>query len=247
MGDRPHQLPGPLRLSRMPDAPSKNQVKKAGSALRKFLRGDTSDTDAAWEAIQVVQRHRAAHQRPPAHANNGVRSMSRTVHCPGRVTQRLKRMSTILDKLQREPTLALDRMQDVGGCRVVLTSLADLWRLRDRILKVHPEAVESDYVNSPRRSGYRAVHLIVEYGPGDPKPIEIQLRTLPMHSWAMMVETYSGATGTNYKRDGGTDFQTMATLLSQILALDETGHIVPRDLLDQYNGLRMQIFPPGRS
>ena len=66
--------------------------------------------------------------------------MVRTLGCPGRVTQRLKRMATILDKLERESSLALDKMQDIGGCRAVLTCVDDVWRLRDRIVKVHPEA-----------------------------------------------------------------------------------------------------------
>jgi hypothetical protein len=47
-------------------------------------------------------------------------------------------MSTILDKLERESSLSLDKMQDIGGCRAVLNSLDDLRRLRDRIVRYHP-------------------------------------------------------------------------------------------------------------
>ena len=227
----------------MPDAPSKSAVKRAGSNYRKYVRGDITDPAVAQGAIETIQMHRAAHQKPLVHANNGVRSMARTVGCSGQVTQRLKRMATILNKLEREPSLSLDKMQDVGGCRAVVTSLDDMWRLRDRIQHYHPEARISDYVESPRSSGYRGIHLIVEYGPGEPRSIEIQIRTSVMHNWAMFVEGYSGITGTNYKQDGDSDFQLFARLLSEISALDEYGQPVPRDLLAAYSALRERLFP----
>jgi putative GTP pyrophosphokinase len=212
--------------------------------MRKFLRGEISDHDAALSALRVIEQHRGAHQKPLVHANNGVRSMVRTLGCGGQVTQRLKRMSTILEKLERESSLSLDKMQDIGGCRAVLTSLDDLWRLRDRIVRYHPEAKQYDYVTTPRSSGYRAVHLVVVYGSEEPTPIEIQLRSFHMHSWAMLVESYSGATGINYKRDGHSDFQEMAQALSQVFALREVGQEVPQDLMEHYTRLQFKVFPP---
>jgi putative GTP pyrophosphokinase len=98
----------------------------------------------------------------------------------------------------------------------------------------------------PRSSGYRAVHLVVEYGSDDPKPIEIQLRTEYMHTWAMLVESYSGATGTNYKRDGDSDFHNMAQALSAVMALDELGEDVPDELMDHYTRLQFKVFPRTR-
>ena len=43
--------------------------------------------------------------------------------CRVEVTQRLKRFIMIYDKLQREATLDLSRMQDIGGVRAVLDSI----------------------------------------------------------------------------------------------------------------------------
>lgn len=106
--------------------------------------------------------------------------MVSTLGLNGKVSQRLKRMSTILDKLGREPTLALDRMQDIGGCRVVLPSRDEVWRLADRIRERRPVIAFSDYINHPRNSGYRGVHVIVEYGRDCVRPVEIQLRTESM-------------------------------------------------------------------
>ncbi|WP_408608495.1 RelA/SpoT domain-containing protein [Actinomyces slackii] len=78
------------------------------------------------------------------------------------VSQRLKRMPTIVEKIAlRESRLDLSRMQDIGGCRVVLpTEGADPVYRVDSIVNDHwGEAVKkrSDYVTNPRRSGYRAI------------------------------------------------------------------------------------------
>ncbi len=35
----------------------------------------------------------------------------------------MKRVATIIDKLLRESTLLLSRMQDIGGCRAILPTL----------------------------------------------------------------------------------------------------------------------------
>ncbi len=133
-------------------------------------------------------------------------------------------------------------MQDVGGCRAVVETLEDLWKLRDHIVKIHPPIGENDYVAKPRSSGYRGVHLILLYGQ-EQKPVEVQLRTLPMHAWAMLVERYSGAVGVNYKQDGDSEFQQMAQALSQILAADEVGSPVSGELIDTYNILTNVLFP----
>lgn len=68
-------------------------------------------------------------------ANNGLRHRARSLGIDAEVTQRLKRSQTILDKLRREPTLDLSRMQDVGGCRAVVETKDDLRRLEARILE----------------------------------------------------------------------------------------------------------------
>ncbi len=44
----------------------------------------------------------------------GLRSMVRTERCQIEVSQRLKRVPTIIDKLLREPTMQLANMQDIG-------------------------------------------------------------------------------------------------------------------------------------
>ena len=101
------------------DVPSKSQAKKAGSNLRKYFRGELTDEAVYHEALDTMESWRRAHYKPLVSANNGLRARARALGIDAEVTQRLKRSQTILDKLKREPTLDLSRMQDIGGCRAV--------------------------------------------------------------------------------------------------------------------------------
>jgi len=136
------------------DVPSKSQVKKAGSALRKYLRGDLTDDGVYHTALDTMERWRRAHSTPLVTANNGLRARARSLGIEAEVTQRLKRSQTILDKLRREPTLDLSRMQDIGGCRAVLETKDDLRRLEERILQRLTPLTHTDYFENPRESGY---------------------------------------------------------------------------------------------
>lgn len=99
MSVRPAKL-----LDMAQNVPSKSQVKKAGSSIRRYLRGDVTDQAVFDAAVKTVEAWRAAHSGPLVKANNGLRSRARTVGVDARVSQRLKRSQTILDKLEREPT-----------------------------------------------------------------------------------------------------------------------------------------------
>lgn len=221
--------------------PSNNQIKKAGSTLRKWYRGDGEDIDAAIEAIEKVEVWRRAHYAPLVSANNGLRSRARTAGVAAEVTQRLKRRPTILDKIRREPNLDLSRMQDIGGCRAVVTSIDDLRRLEDRVRngKV-PVRGSADYIAAPRRSGYRGVHVVLEYGG---RQIEIQLRTQVMHAWALAAEKYTQVLGLNLKQDGDHPVQLFLQTASQIMALVETDQEVPEELMALHDQRRLDALP----
>lgn len=223
------------------DGPSGNQVKKAGSQIRKVYRGEITDGETFLKAIDTIERHRATFKHPLVTANNGLRSMVRTLRLDGQVSQRLKRMATILDKVKREPNLSLERMQDIGGCRVVVPSRSDVYRLSEHLQRLHPEARLSDYIESPRQSGYRGVHVVVEYG-ACPRPIEVQIRTRAMHQWATTVEDISGNQGINYKMDGATPMQLFLECYARLLDCVDRDVDVPESLLDEYGTLLNRAF-----
>ncbi|WP_345493834.1 RelA/SpoT domain-containing protein [Nocardia callitridis] len=158
-----------------------------------------------------------------------------------KVSQRLKRTPTILDKLKREPTMALSTMADIGGCRAVLNNVDELrrvqrrWEQRDRAVRTR------DYIVAPRDTGYRAVHIIVQY---DERLIEVQLRTRAMHEWAFMVETVTGRLNVDVKGGRGPDeVQRWFKAVSEAMAIEESGGVVSGTLAANVTTLREQAEP----
>jgi len=82
-----------------------------------------------------------------------------TEGCRVEVSQRLKRVPTILDKLRREPGMALSWMQDIGGCRAVLDSIEEIRRVERRYTRTGARRVVriADYVTKPKATGYRGL------------------------------------------------------------------------------------------
>jgi len=109
--------------------------------------------------------------------------------------QRLKQVPSIFNKLERELSMSLSRMEDIGGCRAVVSTST----LVNRIYKIlknsrtkHILHRERHYITNPKESGYRGIHLIYKYNGSKDKfkglPVEIQIRSKIQHSWATAVE-----------------------------------------------------------
>lgn len=195
---------------------SKKAVRRAGDLL---ARGAAATPEDAAEASRVLDNWRSAHYEALNSAQMGLRSRLRTVGAEGAVSQRLKRRHAILSKLRRERTMNLDTMHDIAGCRAVVANgvpavreLTAQWRrtARKRVVR------EYDYITTPRPTGYRAIHLIVAYGP---RLVEVQLRTQAQHAWAVAVEDLSNRTGVDFKNGLGPSATTGILLrMSEVLA-----------------------------
>jgi len=183
-----------------PDPPSKSSVRKAGSTIRRWHRGECSEADRD-RALETLLDYRAQFSRPLIATNGRLSRLCSHLGLEAEITQRLKKAPTILDKLRREDGLDLSRMQDIGGCRAVVTSADDLYLLSAEAQTLWAKDVHhvKDYVAEPRPSGYRAIHVVVMEGG---LPIEMQLRTTQMHAWAETVEAFSNLLGENLKQDG---------------------------------------------
>lgn len=105
---------------------------------------------------------------------------------------------------------------------------ADLRRLEGLVRDYWGDGCKrsSNYVDRPRNSGYRAIHIVVVQ---DGRMIEIQLRTQRMHLWAELVESLSGVLGTNYKQDGDSLVQDYARHLSLAMQAIERGEMIGED------------------
>lgn len=173
--------------------------------------------------------------------NNGLRKFCRRLELEFEVTQRLKKTATIEAKLtDYESKLDLSRMQDIGGCRVVLPDIASVRILEHQIQDTwaHRICRTYDYIETPRSSGYRSLHLIVEW---DERMIEVQTRTTSMHTWAETVEAFNSALGENFKHDGDHVVQRYLRVHADILHAREVGVDPSHDLLDSFNKLVLGV------
>lgn len=209
---------------------SKQQVNRAGKVLRRIALSDEEDLqsfdlDEFLEAVDVIEWWRSLHARPLGLVNAGLRYYIRKAEAPPAVTQRLKRFSTIVHKLQREPTMALSKMEDIGGVRVILPTQdhvlavskmldkADRWKIRRR--RFYIEGGDP----GPKEDGYRAVHLVVEK---NGCYIEIQMRTPWQDTWAQSVEQDTRRLRADLKFGAGPDdLRDYYRLVSEYFAMRE--------------------------
>jgi len=175
---------------------SKERVKKAGATLFN----DNATDDQFEEALQVLNNWRSSHSYPVNTFQASLRNKLGTLGIDALVAQRLKRIPSIMSKLERFKNMSLSRMQDIGGLRAVTPTVADVYRLRDSYVLHsrfdHQLVSENDYIKNPKPSGYRGIHLIYKYKsrkPGakdyDGLHIELQIRNDIQHAWATAVET----------------------------------------------------------
>lgn len=211
---------------------SKEAVNRAGwliaSVLVVFREGDdeklahlekvqSNEIDAAFE---VIDWWRGLHAKPLTSVSANLRHYLKP-HGPILVTQRLKRLPTVVDKLLREPKMKLSQMADIGGCRALLPDQSSVYAVEKSLRKNWDVRRIRDYAAEPKASGYRAVHAIVlRKG----RLIEVQLRTPTQDAWANQVEEDSRRVGRDFKGGAGqAEVHEYYVVVSELLALRERG------------------------
>lgn len=222
------------------DRPAYN---KAGHA---FLNVGLSEA-ALDEALEVVNNWRSAHAYPLQCIKMTLVHRAQKVDSTAIIAQRLKRLASIQAKLSREPTMKLTQMQDIGGCRAIVSSIRNV----DRLLKIYEEARAKnprgrseqtsmkDYISAPKPDGYRGIHLVYRYKSGSEKhsvyneqKIEIQIRSRLQHAWATAVEIVDAFTGQAIKSGlklnlGDPVWRRFFVLMSSAIAERERRPVVP--------------------
>ena len=152
------------------------------------------------------------------------------------MAQRLKRLPAIITKLERLKWLKLSRMQDIGGCRAIVDSADEAFRLAADFAdsRIRHELVRYDnYIDEPRHSGYRSLHMVYSYH-SDRNDLwnglktEIQVRSQLQHQWATAVETVGTFTGDSLKSGAGDqEWLRFFALMSSGIAEREGTAVVP--------------------
>ena len=114
------------------------------------------------------------------------------------IKSRLKSTDSLAKKLARKGfPMSVDSIEenifDVAGVRVVCTFPEDMFSLAESLLSQDDVTLieRRDYVASPKPSGYRSLHLIIEVPiflerEKRSVKVEVQLRTISMNFWASL-------------------------------------------------------------
>jgi len=192
---------------------SGKQVRKAGDILRTFDIDTTPDEEFQF-AMDVLSFWRFGHETALNAALALLQDQCRTKDRHAIFAKRLKRVVSIYRKLLRYDKMSLKSMQDIGGCRAVLTNEKKL-RQVVRTLRKRPEFRGDngtfrfkDYITTPKPDGYRGYHLIGRFPDENRilKNIELQLRTRIQHYWATAVEIVDLFTGQALKSNQGNPY-----------------------------------------
>lgn len=139
----------------------------------------------------INAEYRTKHQRNPIHS----------------ISTRLKRTSSIVQKLQRQNAeMSVENIQklihDVAGVRVVCSYLDDVYDIAAIICAQEDVKLirQKDYISNPKHNGYRSLHLVISIpvsfdGQTQWVEVEVQIRTIAMDFWASLEHQLK------YKRD----------------------------------------------
>lgn len=113
------------------------------------------------------------------------------------IQSRIKSADSIIDKMKRKnlelKESQLNQIHDIAGLRVVCHYINDIQYIAQLLVMqkdIH-FIKKSNYIEYPKESGYRSLHMILEvpiyFKEGLRRiPVEVQLRTIAMDCWASL-------------------------------------------------------------
>ena len=205
---------------------SRNKITKAGEILLT-----SKDKKEINESQILINEWRTDHLSPLEILKDEVVSFLKAEKIISiLISQRLKRLSSIQNKLDLNPQMGLGGMQDIGGIRIVvedMENLQDLSNLLDnKDIGDFKYQRTTNYISEPKESGYRSIHFIYKYSSTDNTydglRFELQIRTKLQHTWATALETVDIHTNTPLKSGyGDEDWLEFFKLVSSLFAHKE--------------------------
>lgn len=144
------------------------------------------------------------------------------------IKTRLKSLFSIREKLQgRGLPLTIEAIEsnltDIAGVRVICSFHDDVYLLRDALLKQDDITLlcEKDYIENPKPNGYRSLHLIVSvpiFLAHEKKsmPVEIQLRTIAMDTWASLEHQLRYKKNVKFSKEMGEELLYCANISAEL-------------------------------
>ncbi|OTA26040.1 hypothetical protein B9G54_06175 [Alloscardovia macacae] len=217
--------------------------RSAANRYGRILRRSAQDAVSASElndAIRGAQLWRDQHITPTQNCFRAVLDECTDSFPQPVCTYRLKRLVSIIRKLQRTRThLHLGELDDIGGCRLIVDTIEEareIWvKLRER-LDIKSSKGEKNYIAQPNVSGYRSHHLLTKNVVNNQSYyVEVQIRTKLQHFWSTAVEAVGEIYGMEYKSPevrahiSGEDSERIEffRIVSSLFALEEDSALVP--------------------
>lgn len=163
------------------------------------------------------------------------------------VTGRVKKISSILEKMQKKRIEFEDideKIEDIAGIRIICQFVEDIERVVELIRNRDDMEVKSekDYIKNMKDSGYRSYHMIVYYHvqtmKGDKRiKVEIQIRTMAMNFWA----TIEHSLQYKYRQNMPQSVRERLHGASEaIVNLDKEMSMIRSEIIDSQNYLQLK-------
>jgi ppGpp synthetase/RelA/SpoT-type nucleotidyltranferase len=228
-----------------------------------------STFSAEEDVMEIVNNWRASHNLPLFVIRKTLEKRAKRISEHAIVAQRIKRLPSISRKLRDNQFahLKLSQIQDIGGCRAIMPTIADVFELTQMYLKgrLGSELLRwNNYVRQPKDDGYRSIHLVykyksesAQYRAFDNQRIEIQIRSQLQHAWATALETVETFTQMELRRKAGsmllrppeylTKWRRFFVLMASAIAFREGQPIAPgtpeseQVMLEEVRGLGEEL------
>jgi ppGpp synthetase/RelA/SpoT-type nucleotidyltranferase len=243
---------------------SQNDLKRAGKMLASDMPYDENNlerTEKYIEVFKMAYSWRNSHIYPMRRIQHELGGRVRAIKRSGFSYSRVKRMVSIRKKLSRTTT-KFNQIQDLGGCRAILNTAEAYSEIIEEYkngISAHTLRLDRDYVASPKPSGYRGHHFVLQFQ-SEPesyqyhdRQIEVQVRTVLQHAWATALEAVGMMKNQDLKGgEGDADWLRLFALMASEFAEEERCAIVPgtpqsrverrRELVELDKKLRALVF-----
>jgi ppGpp synthetase/RelA/SpoT-type nucleotidyltranferase len=226
---------------------SKTQVKKA---VKQLLENNLSSKDKV-EHLNTLANFRSSHSYPMQSMIGYFRQKAFEVDKKAVVVRRLKRIPSIINKLKRFPNMQISTMGDIGGIRIITKNLENVYTIRNKIIASRTRNKllgEKNYLEEPKFSGYRGIHLIYGYQ-GQKEEyksfrVELQIRSNIQHAWATAVEIVGTFLQENLKASQGNDdwlafFKLVSQGFTDLEKNEEISSSYKKDIILKINDLKV--------
>ena len=195
----------------MSETISKTKIKNKGNSIKNnSLSQDDLSIFSEWRSSHAILTRELAKTLKRKSIKNSI------------ISRRLKRQPSIFAKLTRYPQMQLNRMQDIGGVRIILKNQKEVYKLSEELIKLYGSNKKAmfelkkpidDYIANPKEyDGYRSIHHVYSYSGSSKQKeflrgmfIELQIRTKIQHIWATTLEIFDIKNKSTLKIGGGNE------------------------------------------